>query len=276
MVLGDPELRVRGRADLLDDPPRELRVRIDPGADGGPSDREFREGRPAGRDTSDSVVNLGLVAGELLPEADRGGVHQVGASRFHDRIELLRLLRQALFEFAEGGQQVVVDLHEGRDVDRGRDHVVRGLAHVHVVVRMDGPFLAERVTEDLVRSVRDHLVRIHVRRRAAPGLEHVEWEVGVQLALHDLLAGLDDCLSDLRIEEAELHVRLGRRHLDQAERIEEAPTEADPADREVFDGPLRLGAPVGLFGDFQFTQEVLLDAVVGHARCVRPTERGEH
>src|SRR5213079_3033479 len=86
----------------------------------------------------------------------------MGASRFHDRIELLRLLRQALFEFAEGGQQVVVDLHEGRDVDRGRDHVVRGLAHVHVVVRMNGPFLAERVTEDLVRSIRNHLVRIHV------------------------------------------------------------------------------------------------------------------
>src|SRR5437773_433266 len=56
---------------------------------------------------------------------------------------------------------------------------------------------------------------------------------------------------------------------------EEAPTEADPADREIFDGPLRLGAPVGVLGDFQFTQEVLLDAVVGHARCVR-TERGEH
>src|SRR5205809_598355 len=70
-------------------------------------------------------------------------------------------------------------------------------------------------------------------------------------------------------------VCLGRRHLDQAERIEEAPTEADPADREIFDGPLRLGAPVGVLGDFQFTQEVLLDAVVGHARCVR-TERGEH
>jgi len=99
--------------------------------------------------------------------------------------------------------------------------------------------------------------------------------VGVQLALHDLLACLDDRLSDLRIEEAELHVCLGRRHLDQAERIEEAPTEADPADREIFDGPLRLGAPVGVLGDFQFTQEVLLDAVVGHARCVR-TERGEH
>src|SRR5207247_666395 len=108
---------------------------------------------------------------------------------------------------------------------------------VHVVVRMNGPFLSERVTEDLVRSVRNHLVRIHVRRRAAPGLEDIEGEVGVQLALHDLLACLDDRLSDLRIEEAELHVCLGRRHLDQAERIEEAPTEADPADREIFDGP---------------------------------------
>src|SRR5207247_3569885 len=135
VVLGDPELRVRGRTDLLDDPPRQLRVRIDPGSDGGPSDREFREGRPAGRDTSDPVVDLGLVPGELLAEADRGRVHQMGASRFHDRIELLRLLRQALFEFAEGGQQVVVDLHEGGDVDRGRYYVIRGLAHVHVVVR---------------------------------------------------------------------------------------------------------------------------------------------
>src|SRR5207247_10496080 len=97
VVLGDPELRVRGRTDLLDDPPRELRVRIDPGSDGSPSNREFREGRPAGRHTSDTVVDLGLVPGELLDEEDRGRVRIMGTSRHYARVILLQLTYPDLY-----------------------------------------------------------------------------------------------------------------------------------------------------------------------------------
>ena len=237
---------------------------VDPGPDRGPANRKFRQCGAARRDPPDAVVDLGLIPGELLAEADRGRVHQVRASRFHDRIELLSFLGETLFEFPEGGQEALIDLQERRDVDRRRDDIVRGLAHVGVVVRMDRPFLAERMAEDFVGPVRDDLVPVHVRRRPAARLEHVEGELGVELAVHHFLAGLDDRLPDLGIKQAELHVRLGRCHLDEPERVDEAAPEADPANGEVLDRSLGLRPPVRVFRDLELPQEVPLDAIVRH------------
>ncbi len=152
-------------------------------------------------------------------------------------------------------------------MDRRRDDVVRRLAHVHMVVRMDGAFLPERMAQDLVRAVLDHLVRIHVRRGPAAGLEDVEREVSIQFPVHHLLARLDNRLADLAVEQSEFHVRLGARHLDQAERVDEPPAEADSADREVFDRPLSLDPPVCVFWDFDLPQEVFLDAELRHSNA---------
>jgi hypothetical protein len=52
-----------------------------------------------------------------------------------------------------------------------------------------GPDLA---AQDQVRAVRDHLVRIHVGGRPRSGLEDVQHEVGIQVAVHHLLRGLLD------------------------------------------------------------------------------------
>src|SRR2546427_400399 len=199
------------------------------------------------------------------------------ASRLHERIELLRLLRKAVLEFAERRQHAVIDLQQRGDMDGGGDDVVRRLAHVHVVVRVDQSLLAERMAEDLVRAVRDHLVRVHVGRGPAAGLKDVEGELCVQFPVHDLLARLDRSLADLGVEEAELHVRLGARHLDQAERVDEPPTEPDPADREVLDRTLGLDAPVRVLRDFDLPQEVFLDAEVYHSNAPAwPTEPAGH
>src|SRR5207253_11259450 len=94
--------------------------------------------------------------------------------------------------------------------------------------------------------------------------EHVEGELGVELAVHHFLASLDDRLPDLRVEQAELHVRLGRGHLDEPERVDETAPEADPADGEVLDRALGLRPPVRVFRDLEFPQEVPLGAIVRH------------
>src|SRR2546426_4607728 len=132
---------------------------------------------------------------------------------------------------------------------------------------MDGAFLPERMAQDLVRAVLDHLVRIHVRRGPAAGLEDVEREVSVQFPVHHLLARLDDRFADLVVEQAEFHVRLGARHLDQAESVYEPPAEADSAYRKVFDRPLSLDPPVCVFWDFDLPQEVFLDAELRHSNA---------
>jgi hypothetical protein len=89
----------------------------------------------------------------------------------------------------ERGQQVRSPRLVGGEVHRGREHVVGGLPGVHVVVGVD-ELRAHLPAEDLGRAVGDDLVGVHVRARARPGLEHVDGEVLVELAVGDLLRGL--------------------------------------------------------------------------------------
>src|SRR2546430_436448 len=267
MVLRDPELRVGCGTDLLDDATREVWVRVNSRADGGAANREFGERGPRSGHPPNPVIDLGLVPGELLAESDRSGVHQVGPSGLDDRIEFLCLFREAVLQVSQGRQQALVDFEQGGDVDRRRDDVVRGLARVHVVVRMDGAFLPEWMAQDLVRAVPDHLVRVHVRRGPAPGLEDVQWEVRVQRAIHHLLTRLDDRFADLVVEQSEFCVRLGTRHLDQAEGVDEPPAEADSADRKILDRSLSLDAPIRVFWDFDLPQKVSLDAELRHSNA---------
>ena len=53
----------------------------------------------------------------------------------------------------------------------------------------------------------------------------------------------------LLLQETQLAVRLCRGIFDETQGIDQFPSKPPAADREVFDGPLRLSAVVGLFGD---------------------------
>ena len=66
----------------------------------------------------------------------------------------------------------------GRDgnVDAGREHVVRRLAGVDVVVRVN------LRAENLACQVGQNLVHVHVRRCARAGLEDVDRELAVVVA----------------------------------------------------------------------------------------------
>ena len=72
-------------------------------------------------------------------------------------------------EPVERGLQLVDDPVERGQVHRRREHVVRRLAHVDVIVGVH-PLAGERG---------DHLVRVHVRRGAGAGLEDVDRELAV-------------------------------------------------------------------------------------------------
>jgi hypothetical protein len=74
---------------------------------------------------------------------------------------------------------------------RGED-VVRGLAHVDVVVGMD----------ILAGQRRQHLVRVHVGGGPRAGLEDVDRELVVEFAGGDLVPGCGDALGLFGVEEA--------------------------------------------------------------------------
>src|SRR3954451_10576781 len=114
-----------------------------------------------------------------------------------------------------------------------REHVVRGLAHVHVVVRM----------HVLAGERRDDLVRVHVRRRARPGLKDVDRELVVELAVRDAVPRGCDPVGLLPVEEAEVGVHARGSGLDATEPARHRDRNGLAGDGEVPDSLAGFRAP---------------------------------
>ena len=172
-----------------------------------PSGTSARRGRLAST-RSMPTAHLRGVPAELLPERHGRRVHQVRAARLHHVGMLARRGLESGGEVVEGRQQVARDSSGGCQVDRGGERVVAGLRGVDVVVRV------HRAAERLGGKGRDHLVGVHVRRRARTGLEHVHREVVVEPAVRDGVGRLLDRGGHVGVEHAELAVGVGGRRLD--------------------------------------------------------------
>jgi hypothetical protein len=116
---------------------------------------------------------------------------------------------------------------------RGREAVVRRLAHVDVIVRVHRRLGARLGAEQLVRARGNHLVDVHVGLGTRSGLPHGKRKVVVELAVDDLLRRAHDRLAAPGIERAERVVHLGGRALDDAERMDERDRHAFVADTEI-------------------------------------------
>ena len=81
-----------------------------------------------------------------------------------------------------------------------REGIVRALAHVAMIVRMNGIFGADHAAQNLNRTVGDHLVGVHVRLGAGTCLPHDKREMVVQFAVDHLASGLDHCVGQLHVE----------------------------------------------------------------------------
>ena len=192
--------RVLGLADVeagrLDQvrphPGGELLVGVQSGTGRGPAQRDLRDLRQRAAHPARAEADLRGVAGELLPERHRDGVHQVRATGLDDVMELGRLRAQRLLELLERRQQGVGRRVERREVHGGGEHVVGRLPHVHVIVGM-GAIAGER---------RDHLVGVHVRRSPRAGLEHVDRELVVELAGANTVRGGGDPLGQIVVEQS--------------------------------------------------------------------------
>ena len=178
--------------------------------------------------------DLGGIPAELLPEGHRHGIHQMRATGLHDVGELDGLRAEGRGEGGERRQQVVVRRLQGGQVHRRREHVVRALTEVDVVVRVSAPAVGEGA---------DDLVGVHVRRRARAGLEDVDRELAVVLAGGDRVAGCRDRGGEVAVEQAQFGVRSGRRRLDPAEPVDHTRRDRLAGDVEVLDRFRRLASP---------------------------------
>ena len=140
------------------------------------------------------MLDLRGVARELLPEADRHRVLQVGPADLDDRVERAGPSRRAACAGPRGPGSGVFWIPS-----RAATWIAVGITSLD-----DWPMLtaslgwtgrlaaADAVVELLVGDPGDHLVGVHVRRGAAAGLEDVDDELVVVLAVGDRLRGLDD------------------------------------------------------------------------------------
>lgn len=111
------------------------------------------------------------------------------------------------------------------------------------------------------------LVRIHVRARARPGLEHVDRELLVMSAGGNLASDTTDHRSHVSIQQAEFGIDHGCGGLDACQRANERSWQAQATDREISHGPLRLSAIHGICRNTQLTQRVMFYAVSFRHRC---------
>jgi hypothetical protein len=105
---------------------------------------------------------------------------------------LARLLAQCRFQLFQGRHELVLHGDQRREMNRGWDHVVGGLAFVDVIVGVDGLLGAALTAQDLDGPVGDHLVGVHVGGRPRAGLEDIDHELAVVAAIHHFLRRLHD------------------------------------------------------------------------------------
>ncbi len=260
LVRRGPELLPGERGDLL----RHLRIeagrRIEAGPDRGSAERELGK-RPDG-ELQELCVALerGSPAGDLLGKCNRHRVLQMRSSALHDPLMLLLQRPHNLDQPFRCRKELILDCQDRRNVHRGRKRIVRGLAHVDVVVRV-----AELSARELVGAVRDDLVGVHVGLGPGPGLPDDEREMVHQLPFGNLAGGLPDHGQLLVSHFFGLKrvVGAGGGHFQDTERADDLLRhgfDADP-DLKVFMAALGLGGPVAVGGDFHFPHGVMFDAV---------------
>ena len=197
---------------------------------------------------------------ELLAERHRHRVLQMGAAHLQHPVELLALGEERLLQPGER-LHVARETQDQRQPERRRVDVVGRLPEVHVVVRIDVLVFALLVAELLEREIRDHLVGVHVGRRAGAALDEVGDELVAHLAGDQPVAGAGDRVGDLRVEHAEIAIRERRRLLHVAEGLDEIRLRRhrNAGDVEVLLAAQRLDAVVGVVGNFLGAEEILLD-----------------
>ena len=261
VVLGLAELDARLLGDEGDGLAGEVGVAIEAGADGGAAEGEFVDRLERLVGAVDAPLDLLRVAAELLSEAHRRRVHEVGAADLQDAVKFFGLGGQRGPESLQRGDEIFLQCHARRDVHGGGEGVVRGLPLVDVVVRMDGVFGADLLAGQLGAAVGDDLVGVHVGRGARARLVDVDGEVLVELALVDLFGGGFDLVGEGLVDVAELAVGSGGGPFDEAVGVDDARLDGLAGNREVQYGTLGAGSIECGGGNLHLTHRVTFGSV---------------
>ena len=144
------------------------------------------------------------IPGKTLTHANRNGVLQVGPGDLDDRVELAGLFIQRRNQRIERGNKFVMNRQRSGDIHSRGNHVIGRLPHVDVIVWMYKPLAAaDGHAEQLIGPAGDYFVGVHVARRTRTRLEDIDGKMPVKFPFSDLRGCGNDCLGDLRIQDAQ-------------------------------------------------------------------------
>ena len=195
-------------------------------------------------------------AAEFLPESQRHGILQVGASNLDDVREFLCLGGDRVVHGLDGGDERVLHPLRGGDVHRRGESVIGRLRHVDVVIGMNRLLRSQFAARHFNGAVGDDLVHVHVGLGAAAGLPDAQGELVVELAGDDFVGRLHDELGFVggKLAQVLVHQRAGL--LEDAERADQLRRHGVAADIEMQERALRLRTPVDVGRDFDLSHAV--------------------
>ena len=265
-IRGLPELRVHVGGQGLGDVAEVGAVGVEAGADGGAAHVDGQQLMAGVGHPAEAPADGGGIGLELLAQPDRHGVLQLGAAHFQNVVELLCLQVQSPHQ---GGQRLfqTAQQHQSGHLTGGGDHVVGGLAAVHMVVGVDQGVVSQLAPQMDDGHVGNDLVGVHIHRGACTALHGVHDELIVVPPCGDLVAGPGDGVCPLPVQHLRLRVGDGTGLLHNCQAADHLRVEMGAGNGEVFQGPQGLDPVVSVGGDHLFTDGVPLDACFYHVSC---------
>ena len=207
-----------------------------------------------------AAFDLRGIAGNLLAQRQRRRILGVGAADLDDADPFLSAGLEAAGQRLQRRPQPELRGLGGGQVHHRGEAVIGGLAAIHMIIGMHRLARAQRMAEQLVGAVRNHLIGIHVGLGAGAGLPDGEREILVPVALDDLVRRLADGVGQVHRQLAEPRIGFGRSPFLLAHAADQDMRETLGADGEKGARTLGLRPPETLSRDFDGAEAVGLCA----------------
>src|SRR5262245_55839818 len=111
-------------------------------------------------------------------------------------------------------------------------------------------FVIQRIAEDLIGTVGNHLIDIHVMAGAGPSLKRVYNKLVIMLERQHFIRGSDNRKRKLVIQQAKVFMHLSRGTFDNRHTPDKSRPWSEAANREIFYCTLSLCGIERIFGNF--------------------------
>ncbi len=147
----------------------------------------------------------------FLPYPDRHCVLKMCATRLDDAVPFHSLLARFCNKVFQRCYQLV-KTPQHTQAYRCRDRIVSALCHVHMVIGANGFLLggSQRKAEDLVGTVGDYFIDIHVMAGASTRLERINNKLVIPFSGDDLIRCLNDGICHFGAQQAKITIHFSR------------------------------------------------------------------